>query len=462
MRRSVLVYKLQKLLNIIRLNLKQKKFLNEYQRVKKNQYLSANANNRRQLDELNALVNHAYHHIPYYHNLFINAGIVDDDKIALQSLEEFSKIPILTKDIIREQKEYLYSDDIAHRKSYKNTSGGSTGEPTMFMQDEAYSISNRTNTSLAYSWRGYEPYDDMIIIWGAARDTFEGKKPFSAILKDFYYNRLTLNSFSMSESTMLHYLQLFNKHRPKLIKAYAQSIYELAKFAKKNNITIKKQQAIHSAAGTLHNFMRKEIEEVFGCKVFNYYGSREVGSVAAECSDHNGLHIMMDHTFVEVINSEGNPCVPGEEGEILVTTLKNLSMPLIRYRIGDVGIKQSYVPCSCGCTYPKLEKVVGRMTDIILTKSGSVVMPEYFIHLIGVVCNQGNIKIFQVLQNKLDEIVIKIVQEGSIHPSQLMEIEEKIKLVMGDDCRITFEFVDQISKTPTGKFLYTISNIGQS
>lgn len=454
--------KLQKLLNFIRLNLKHKNFLNEYQQIKKNQYLPLNTNSERQLYELNVLLNHAYNHITYYHNLFISAGIVNNDKIELKNLNEFSKIPILTKDIIREQKKALCSDDISNRKSYKNTSGGSTGEPTTFFQDEIYSISNRANTTLAYSWRGYEPYDDMIIIWGAERDTFEGKKPFKAILKDFYYNRLTLNSFSMSESTMMGYLQLLNKHRPKLIKAYAQSIYELAKFAKRNNISVKKQQAIHSAAGTLHDFMRKEIEEVFGCKVFNYYGSREVGSIAAECSDHNGLHIMMDHTFVEVINSEGNLCAPGEEGEILVTTLKNLSMPLIRYKIGDVGVMQSYAPCSCGCTYPKLEKVVGRMTDIILTKVGTVVMPEYFIHLIGVVCNKGNIKIFQVLQNKLDEIVIKIVQEGSIHPSQLKEIEEKIQLVMGNDCRINFEFVDYIPKTPTGKFLYTISNVKQS
>lgn len=456
------MFKLQKLLNFIRLNLKQKEFLNEYQQIKKNQYLPLNTNNKGQLEALNRLINHAYQNIPYYRKLFTDIGIVENDKIKFQNLEDFSQIPFLTKDIIREQKENLYSRDIINRKSYKNTSGGSTGEPTMFMQDETYNISNRANTSLAYSWRGCEPYDDMIVIWGAERDTFQGKKSFKATLTDFYYNRLTLNSFSMSEDTMLHYIQLLNKHRPKLIKAYAQSIYELAKFAKRNNIAVKKQQAIHSAAGTLHDFMRHEIEEVFGCKVFNYYGSREVGAIASECSDHHGLHIMVDHTFVEIVDSKGNPCVPGEEGEIVVTTLKNLSMPLIRYKIGDIGVKQSYVACSCGCTYPKLEKVVGRTTDIILTKSGSVVMPEYFIHLIGVVCNQGNIKIFQVVQNKLDEISIKIVQEGAIHPSQLTEIEEKVKLVMGSDCIVSFEFVDHIPKTPTGKFLYTISNIKQS
>jgi phenylacetate-CoA ligase len=388
--------------------------------------------------------------------------VVHNDKIEFQSIEEFSKIPILTKDIIRVQKKNLYSDDITNRNSYKNTSGGSTGEPTMFMQDINYNMSNRVNIHLAYSWRGYEPYDDMVTIWGAERDTFEGKKPLKAILTDFYHNRLVLNSFSMSENIMSNYIKLLNQHRPKLIKAYAQSIYELAKFANRKKIKVKKQYAIHSAAGTLYPFMKAEIEEVFNCKVFNYYGSREVGAIASECSAHDGLHILMEHSLVEVINANGDLCKPGEEGEIVVTTLNNFSMPLIRYKIGDVGILKEYESCSCGCNYPKLEKVVGRTTDIIRTKLGSVVMPEYFIHLIGVVCNQGNIKIFQVLQNKLDEIIIKIVQEGIVHPIQLNEIKQKIKLVMGTDCIVNFEFVDHIPKTLTGKFLYTISNIKQS
>ena len=134
-------------------------------------------------------------------------------------------------------------------------------------------------------------------------------------------------------------------------------------------------------------------------------------------------------------------------------------MPLIRYKIGDIGIMQEYSDCICGYNYQKLQKVVGRTTDVFKTISGSIVVPEYFIHLIGVVCNKGNIKLFQVIQEKLDKIIIKIVKDGEILNIDLLEIEEKIKLVMGSECEIVFEFIENIPTTLTGKHRYTISNI---
>ena len=73
---------------------------------------------------------------------------------------------------------------------------------------------------------------------------------------------------------------------------------------------------------------------------------------------------MMDHNLVEVINKNGEPCSPGEEGEIALTNLTNYSMPIIRYKIGDFGILKEPSECSCGCNYPMLKKVIGRKTDI--------------------------------------------------------------------------------------------------
>jgi len=450
---------LKKSLNYLRLNLRHKDFLEQYHILKKNQYLSYTDNKKRELSKLNNILTHAYNHVPYYHKLFKELNIINNGRVLFSSTDELSQIPILTKDIIRSEKENMYSDDISQREIYKNSSGGSTGEPLNFMQDAQYAMSNKLSTQLAFSWQGCEPYDDKIVIWGAERDTFDGKKPFKNSLKDFYQNTLVLNSFKMSEKDMLKYIKILNRNQPKLIKAYTQSIFEIAKFIKKNNIYIKKQNSIHLAAGTVYPFMRELIEEVFGCKAYNYYGSREVGSIASECSEQNGLHIMMEHTFVEIVDKNDNPCKDGEQGEIVVTTLNNYTMPLIRYKIGDIGIFQEYKSCSCGCSYPKLEKVVGRTTDVFKTALGSIVVPEYFIHLIGVVHNRGNIKLFQVIQEALNKIIIKIVKDGEIKDKDLLAIENKIKIVMGQECEVIFEYVDDIPKTPTGKYRYTISNI---
>lgn len=453
------MFSIQKNLNYFRLNLRHKKFISKYKKIKKNQYLSIEDIKIQQLNSLNKLLTHAYNHIPYYHQILNEINIIKNNEVFLKSLDEITKLPILTKNILLEEKENLYSDDIANRESFKNTTGGSTGEPISFMQDKNYALDNKVNTQLALFWRGFELYDDMVVIWGAERDTFEGKKPLKSALKDFIQNKLVLNSFNMSEEDMRAYIKILNRGQPQLIKVYAQSIYEIAKFAKKNNIEVKKQKAIHLAAGTVYDFMRDTIEEVFQCKAYNHYGSREIGSIASECKSQDGLHIMVEQTFVEVLREDGTPCEYGEEGELYITTLNNYSMPLIRYKIGDMGILMQNTNCLCGCNYPKLEKVTGRVTDVFKTKEGSIVAAEYFIHLIGVVLNQGNIKNFQVVQKSLNKVVIKIVKIGNIKQNNINEIAEKVKLVMGKSCKVEFEFLESISQNKTGKYRYTISEI---
>jgi phenylacetate-CoA ligase len=414
-----------------------------------------------QLMKLNKLLNHAYKNIGYYTDLLNNSGLVEDGKIKLQSIKQLSTLPLLTKEIITQEKENLYSNDIQQRKAFRNTSGGSTGKPVVFMQDENHAVSNMANSYLARSWRGASLYDDTVVLWGAERDTFEGKKPLSKKIKDYLLNTLSLNTFVLNGSIIKRYIEILNRAQPKLIIAYVQSIYTIAKYAKKNGIKVDKQNAIHAAAGTVHPFMREEIESVFSCKVYNHYGSREAGTIASECSAHNGLHIMMEHTLVEIINDNGAPCEPGETGNIIITTLNNYSMPLIRYKIGDLGVLADNNECPCNCNYPMLKEVAGRNTDRFITQSGAVVMPEFFIHLIGVVCNRGNIKLFQVIQETTNHIRVKIVKEGDISKENLAEISEKIEIVMGKECKISFEFVDDIPKTSTGKYLYTISKVQQ-
>ena len=447
---------LKKSLNYLRLKLRHKDFLERYYILKKNQYLSYDDNQEKQLDKLNNLLTHAYNHVPYYHQLFKELDIISDDRVTFSSIDELSQIPILTKNIIRFEKENLYSDDIDKRDIYKNSSGGSTGEPLSFIQDSEYAMSNRLSTQLAFSWNGCEPYDDKVVIWGAERDIFDGKKSLKSYLLDIYYNRLVLNSFKMSEDDMREYISILNRTKPQLIKAYAHSIYEIAKFAKKNSIKVEPQQAIHLAAGTVYESMRVLIEEIFSCKAYNYYGSREVGSIASECQAQNGLHIMQEHTLVEIINSDGNPCKVGERGEVVVTTLHNYSMPLIRYKIGDIAILGDDRPCSCGCTYVKLEKVVGRTTDLFESKSGEKIDGEYFTHLFYF---RDWIEQFQVIQKSVDEIIIKIVKNSTKIEADLVDIERKIKMVMGEDCKVVFEYLKEIPRTITGKHRYTISTI---
>ena len=83
---------------------------------------------------------------------------------------------------------------------------------------------------------------------------------------------------------------------------------------------------------------RRVIEEAFGCKVTDRYGCEEVGLIACECEQHEGLHLDIEHLYIEFLRPDGTAAAPGEEGAIVITDLLNRGMPFIRYRIEDIGV----------------------------------------------------------------------------------------------------------------------------
>jgi phenylacetate-CoA ligase len=186
----------------------------------------------------------------------------------------------------------------------------------------------------------------------------------------------------MTPEKMSRYLQFLNTHPPKFIIAYVQSIYELAQFAISEHITVTPQEAIMTLAGTLYPFMREKIEAVFHCKIFNRYGSREVGDIACECEAHAGLHVFPWGNYIEIVDDEGHPVPNGVEGNILVTNLNNFAMPLIRYAIGDRGMLSLSDQCSCGRQGQILERLSGRNVDVFRKRDGTLIDGEYFTHLL--------------------------------------------------------------------------------
>lgn len=408
-----------------------------------------------QLSRIQDLCRYSFLWVPYYRDLFTSHGWKSSDDLATITWEDFARLPFLTKEIIRQEKERLYSDETG-RVAFFNTSGGSTGEPVLFKQDRAFSAVRGANWFLAKTMHGISPFDSEIILWGAERDIFQGGKSWSDRVKEFLRNVIVLNSFRMSVTDMDRYLDIIDTKQPKMLRSYAQSIYDLAVRAAITGRRMKSLPVIHTSASTLYPFMRERIESVFQTKVFNFYGSREAGSIASECLAHCGLHVFMESQFIEIIDQQGSSCPEGHSGEIVLTNLNNYSMPLIRYRIGDVGSMMPYAPCTCGCMYERLDTVSGRTVDRFTTTSGHVIDGEYFTHLLYF--REGIVK-FQVVQKAVDLLVFRLVAAQPLNDDVIKEIVHKCQMVMGSDCCIEFEYLDEIPPTPTGKHRYTISEL---
>ena len=385
------------------------------------------------------VLRHAVEHVPYYAQY---AGC--------STLSEF---PLLTKQIIRSHPQDLVSDDLQLRNWYYETSGGSTGEPVRVVQDKEYFRRILWALWQSRSWAGFECGDRIVKLWGDSLEDARRAR-LKTRLSDVLFNRLFLNTFELTEERIVQYLERIRDFRPRLVVGYASSLFEISKYVLASSAARLSVPAVVSTAGTLYPEMREAIETVFGARVFNRYGSREVGIIAAEDGGTDGLRVLPT-VALEIVDDAGHPCPDGEPGEIAVTSLANLAMPLIRYRIGDMGVLRTRGKAQY------LEKVLGRTVEIFRTRSGKMIDGEYFTHLLYF---KDWVKNFRFRQTAYDEIVVEIAphQGSSVPRVDQEEIERGIGEVMGTDVRIRWELRKELAPFPSGKYAYCVCELAST
>ncbi|MEW5755868.1 MAG: phenylacetate--CoA ligase family protein [Pseudomonadota bacterium] len=409
-----------------------------------------------QHQSLRNLLMYAYRNVPYYRGVIQSSGLVD--QFGEIRLDRFHELPLLDKSAIREQQWRLWSEKLSGMDWHYNTSGGSTGEPIRIVQDREYNQWSAAMQRFFAGWSGYSTGQPRVLLWGSERDLFVGRENVKIHLLRWLSNELWLNTFRITPELMHSYVKKINEFKPVQILAYAESAYELAKFIEREGLVVHVPKSIMTSAGTLYSQMRSKIEQVFRAPVFNRYGSREVGDIASECVHHRGLHICPLTHYVEILRQDGMPALPGEVGEVVVTLLTNYSMPFVRYRIGDMAA-WAEEHCTCGCSWPMLKEVAGRVSDTFLTREGTQIHGEYFTHLFYF---RSWVEKFQVIQEDYDHVKVLLVAlnkdaNNSEYASDLEDISNKIRVVLGDACRIEYQFVDHIPPTASGKYRYTIS-----
>lgn len=401
---------------------------------------------------------HAYQNVPYYTRILSNSGVINGKEV---NLEKFTKIPVLDKKTIRENFEQLIAKDIDNRQWYYNTSGGSTGEPAKFIQDLEYSSWNMAASHMFMEFCGYHVPKPRIILWGSEKDIGLNKnKTIRRTLGLWMQNINFLNAYNITPTMMKKYVDTINKKKPYLIHAYAESLYQFALFIDKNKLDIYFPRAIITSAGTLFPYMRELIQGVFGAHVFNMYGSREVGAIACETSEHDGLHVSDYTQYVELIDNNQNIVSYGEKGEVIITCLTNYAMPLIRYRIGDIAEWSNHSENEDLKPYI-LKNVEGRISDNFISRDGNITFGSYFRHLIFFM---DWIEKYQIVQEDYDRIIYYIKPINDVPASfgeEFHKISNETKKVMGESCIVSYKIVNDIQYSISGKYRYTISNVGR-
>jgi phenylacetate-CoA ligase len=403
-----------------------------------------------QWERLQQLLEHCYRDVPYYRRRWRELGIVPSD---IRNLDDYALLPTLTKADVRAHFDELKADSLRDNLFYKAT-GGSTGEPMRF----GYTRESNDRRA-AVMWRGYEWAGSRmgrrtLFLWGGAVGDPTRAHQFKDRLYNAVFARRVLNSFAMTEANMADYADAIDRYRPDIIVAYVGPLMQLSQWLIATGRKIWRPQGIIGGAEAMHEFQRKLIEQAFQAPAFNTYGCREFMLIAAECEQHDGLHINADHLVVELRTSHGY-ATGAQAGDVVITDLFNYGMPFIRYANGDMATA-STARCACGRGLPLLARIDGRVLDAIRTTSGHVLPGEFFPHMLKDV---PGLERFQLIQRQLDRLELSVVRGADFDDASLAYIRREVDKVLGDSVELHVQFVDDIPLTRSGKLRVTVSEL---
>lgn len=398
--------------------------------------------------KLKRLVAYTGRHVPYYRRRLAH--------FELCGLGDLPRVPTLTKDDLRHHSQDLRSDrPFLHLT--KKTTAGSTGKAVT-----VYKSARAMGWELAAAWRGYAwagvgMGDRQGRFWGVP---FSSRDRLKAKCIDIVTNRTRFSAFAFDEKRLHDYTRILNRIRPKYFYGYLSMLVQYAQHLVANNQCLCfPLKCVISTSEVLTPPHRAFLQEVFQCPVYDEYGCAEVGTVAHECEE-GSMHVNAENMIVEVLDGDRR-CRPGEIGELVITELNNLAMPLIRYRMGDYAAL-SAKQCICGRALPVIEKVVGRAYDIIRNKEGRLFHGEFFMYIFEEVKKRKmGVDAFQVVQMGVDRLRIRVKPSKGYCAQTEALIKKRILSDYGKDTILEFEKVNEIRREPSGKMRLVVGTVSR-
>jgi phenylacetate-CoA ligase len=418
-----------------------------YRELLHNQELEPEALAELQRTRAVAIAEFARSQTAFYAKHFADAGI--DPGRALTP-DDWTRLPLLSRRMLKEHADGVTSSEATPRNSRPALTGGSTGEPLQAKHDAR--VPTLALAWRMYTWWGIEPWDNVARIarWGFGR--------FDTLKNDVAWwpsKQRYADAGLMSPESMRQFHTELTKTRPALLEGYVGSTVAFADFIEAEGLRLPSLRAIATTAGPLDPASRARLESVFGVPVHDEYRGSELGWMAGECSERNGLHVFADARFIEVVDEHGQVLPAGETGELVLTDLSNRVFPIIRYRIGDRG-RLLDRPCPCGISLPLMAQPEGRVTDLLYTPSGRTLGHRIMAMFSDV---PDAVRQVQVHQHADYSVTVRVV-EGPI-PDARSHVERNVEVLrnrIDNEVPITIEYVDSLPYTGA-KLKYVISDV---
>lgn len=403
-------------------------------RYKRSCYRRPKQRDRYQYRKLKKLLLVCERDVPYYKNLFGRIGF--NVRRDFKALEDMKKIPITTKEIVRNNRNAFLNRKYVG-KAIEFCTSGSSGEPLSVFVSSRHWIVEQAVIWRHWFWGGYRFRDKIAIVRSYAPEN--GKLTKKDRIRNFKY----YSPFHLSDEHIGFYLNDMIAEKVRFIRGYPSSVLALAKYVLKTGCRIPELKGILTASEILPDQDRRIIEQAFKCKVSNHYGLAECIVMMGDCACHNGLHNYDEYGYLELLDTE-------EENlkKIVGTNLHNRAMPLLRYDTNDLAEYDGHA-CGCGKTSVVVNNVVGRSNSVLRLKDRSIPLTNFFTVMEHYHEDIGSWQIVQETQDRVKLIVDRTLTEQktqAIRNEFLRRLPEGVSFIISSE--ETFVRIAEGKKVP--------------
>jgi phenylacetate-CoA ligase len=399
--------------------------------------------------KLRVMIRHAWEHVPYYRRVMDERGLRPLD---FRGQADLSKLPLLTKDLIREHAADLVAVNVPEAETKESRTGGSTGAPVhtrRWLKDLAW---HQGSYWRGLSWGGLGVAAPRVHLFGGSLGRAVSMSLRRRVGDWLDRDNLFLPAFELGRHNVSDYARQIRDGGHEILTGYASAVYMLALLVREAGEELR-LRTVFTTAESLQPSWRDAIEEVLGADVREYYGCGEVNSLGYQCGASPGYHRCDEHAIMEVLAEDG-ACAFEGEGAFVLTDLDNHAMPVLRYQNGDAGVL-SDEPCACGRGLGRILRVDGRVSDFLITTRGDRISGSIAAHAFR---HMDGVRFYQFVQDEPGQLEVRIVAgPGYDRAAREADFRRVFGEHLGADARLTIAYPEDIERTKAGKARFVIN-----
>jgi phenylacetate-CoA ligase len=402
-----------------------------------------------QNNQLKKLILHAYNNVPYYRRVFDEIGITPAD---ICNINDLRKLPFLTRNDVKSHFDELRARNIYSWRTHLSTTGGTTGEPLgFFINNNAYAIEWAFMID-QWSRIGYDPSCRKMGLREFAYKTD------SLFHYDPIYNEIRISSLDLSRENIEIIVGLSREFNVSFIHAFPSALTIYAQLLKRTGISMNGLTGILLGSEKLYDWQRELFHDVFGCRVFSWYGQTEKVILAGECEHSSYYHVYPQYGCTELVSEDGNVIdEPNVRGELVGTGFLNSAMPFIRYKTGDYAMYADY-SCPCGRAYRLITSVEGRRSqDAFVGKDGQLITATAF--SVSDWMAFSNVQAFQFEQEIPGQVMLNVLPSNHFSDEDALRIAALMKQWAGSSLEFRVSKVETLYQTPRGKIPFLVQKL---